>query len=149
MLRYSAATHNHLPEPFMTFLKLYAIAVPVFFVIDLIWLGIVAQAFYQDQIGQLLKPNVNWWAAIVFYLLFVAGIIVFVVQPALEKESWKTAVILGGFFGFICYATYDLTNLAVAKDWPLTVTIVDLIWGTVLCSMVSSITFVIARYFHV
>jgi len=126
------------------FIKLYAIALPVFFVIDMIWLGIVAKNFYRNQIGNLLRSDVNWTAAIIFYLIFIAGLIVFVVFPAIEKSSWVYALIFGALFGFVCYATYDLTNLAITKDWPLLVTVVDLIWGSVLAASVSIITYFIA-----
>jgi uncharacterized membrane protein len=126
------------------FLKLYAIALPVFFAIDMLWLGVVAKKFYQSQIGNIMKPDVNWVAAIIFYLIFIAGLVVFVIEPAMEKNSWKQALLLGAFFGFVCYATYDLTNLAVAKDWPLLVTIVDLAWGAVLAASVSTATYFIA-----
>ncbi len=127
------------------FIKLYAIALPVFFAIDMFWLGIVAKNFYRAQIGTLMKSDVNWIAAIIFYLIFIAGLIVFVISPAVEKGSWTYAILFGALFGFVCYATYDLTNLAVAKDWPLLVTIVDLIWGAVLAASVSVLTYFIAN----
>ena len=126
------------------FIKIYAIALPVFFAIDMIWLGLVAKDFYAKQIGSLLKPDVNWIAAIIFYLLFIVGLVIFVISPAMASGSWLKAVLLGALFGLICYATYDLTNLAVAKDWPLLVTVVDLIWGAVLASSVSVVTYLIA-----
>jgi uncharacterized membrane protein len=126
------------------FIKLYAIALPVFFTIDMIWLGLVAKNFYRAQIGTLMKPDVNWLAAIIFYLIFIAGLVVFVISPAVEKNSSMHALLFGALFGLVCYATYDLTNLAVAKDWPLLVTIVDLAWGAVLASSVSVVTYFIA-----
>jgi uncharacterized membrane protein len=126
------------------FLKLFAIALPVFFAIDMVWLGFVAKDFYAKQIGGLMKPDINWTAAIIFYLIFIAGLVVFVITPAVVKNSWTQAVLMGALFGFVCYATYDLTNLAVAKDWPVFVTIIDLIWGAVLAASVSVITFLIA-----
>jgi uncharacterized membrane protein len=129
------------------FTKLYFIALPVFFVIDIVWLGFVAKRFYRAQIGGLMKSDVNWVAAIIFYLIFIAGLVVFVITPAMEKKSWIHALAFGGLFGLVCYATYDLTNLAVAKDWPLLVTIVDLIWGSVLAASVSTITYFIATKF--
>lgn len=127
------------------FTKLYLIALPVFFAIDMLWLGIVAKNFYAKQIGHLMKTDINWAAAIIFYLIFIAGLVVFVITPAMEKGSWAHALLFGALFGFVCYATYDLTNLAVAKDWPLLVTIVDLIWGAVLAASVSTITHFIAH----
>lgn len=126
------------------FIKLYLIALPVFFVIDMAWLVLVAKKFYQDQIGFLMKPDVNWFAAIIFYLLFIGGLVLFVISPAVEKHSWIHALLYGAFFGLITYATYDLTNLATLKDWPILVTIVDLIWGTVLAASISVITYFIA-----
>jgi uncharacterized membrane protein len=126
------------------FVKLYLIAFPVFFVIDMIWLVLVAKKFYQKQIGFLMKPDITWYAAIIFYLLFVAGLVVFVISPAVEKNSWSHAVFFGALFGLITYATYDLTNLATLKDWPVLVTIADLIWGMVVSASVSVLTFLIS-----
>lgn len=126
------------------FLKLFAIALPVFFAIDMLWLGFIAKDFYAKQIGGLMKPDINWTAAIIFYLIYIAGLVVFVITPAVQKNSWTNAVLMGALFGFVCYATYDLTNLAVAKDWPVLVTIIDLIWGAVLAASVSVITYLIA-----
>ena len=126
------------------FIKLYAIALTIFFAIDMMWLGVVAKNFYRSQIGTLMKSNPNWTAAIIFYLIFIVGLVVFVITPAVEKGSWTHALLFGALFGFVCYATYDLTNLAVAKDWPLLVTIVDLAWGAVLAASVSVVTYFIA-----
>jgi len=127
------------------FIKLFLIALPVFFIIDMVWLVLVAKKFYQEQIGFLMKPDINWFAAIIFYLLFIAGLVIFVISPAVEKHSWVHALIFGALFGLITYATYDLTNLATLKDWPLLVTVVDLIWGSVLASSISLITYLIAN----
>ena len=126
------------------FIKLYAIALPVFFALDMIWLGLVATNFYRGQIGSLMKSDINWVAAIVFYLLFIVGLVFFVITPAIEKGSWVHALLVGAFFGFITYATYDLTNLATLKNWPLLVTVVDLAWGAVLAASVSTATYFIA-----
>lgn len=127
------------------FLKLFIIALSVFFVIDMVWLVLVAKKFYQEQIGFLMKPEINWLAAIVFYFLFIIGLVIFVISPAVEKHSWMHALVFGALFGLITYATYDLTNLATLKDWPLLVTVVDLIWGTVLASSISVITYFIVN----
>jgi len=126
-------------------MKLFLIALPVFFAIDMIWLALVAKNFYKEQIGFLMRPDVNWFAAIIFYLLFIAGLITFVISPAVIKQSWVHALLYGALFGLITYATYDLTNLATIKDWPLLVTVVDLIWGSVLAASVSVITYFIAN----
>ena len=130
------------------FLKLYLIALPIFFAIDFFWLALVARKFYLQQIGFLMKTNINWPAAIIFYLLFIVGLVIFVISPAIEKKSLFTAIVMGGLFGFFAYATYDLTNLATLKNWPLTVSIVDIIWGVVLSTSVSTIVYSIATKFH-
>ena len=127
------------------FLKLYCLALPIFFGLDMVWLGVAAKSFYTKQIGFLMTPKVNWAAAILFYLLFLAGLVVFVIAPAVEKDSWVRALMLGALFGLTTYATYDLTNLATLKDWPLALTVVDLIWGTILAGSVSVGTYLIAR----
>jgi len=126
------------------FIKLFLIALPVFFAIDMVWLALVAKNFYRQQIGFLMKPDISWYAAIIFYLIFIAGLVVFVISPAYEKHSWVHAILFGAFFGLITYATYDLTNLATMKDWPVLVTIVDLVWGMVLSASVSVVTYFIA-----
>jgi len=127
------------------FIKLYSIAIALFFVIDILWIGFIAKDFYQKQIGFLMKSDINWIAAIIFYLLFIVGLVLFVITPAIEKNSWTYALLFGALFGLITYATYDLTNLATLKDWPILVTIVDLIWGATLASSVSTLTFFIAN----
>lgn len=126
------------------FFKLYAIALPTFFIIDMVWLVLIAKNFYQAQIGFLMKGNINWLAAIIFYLLFIVGLVIFVISPAVEKHSWVQALLLGALFGLITYATYDLTNLATLKDWPILITIVDLAWGTSLGALVSLISYFVA-----
>jgi uncharacterized membrane protein len=129
------------------FIKLFLIALPVFFVIDMIWLVLVAKSFYRKQIGFLMKPDITWYAAIIFYLLFIIGLITFVILPAIEKHSWTHALLFGALFGLITYSTYDLTNLATMKNWPLLVTVIDLVWGMVLSASVSVVTFFIAARF--
>ncbi|MGK0466444.1 DUF2177 family protein [Clostridium sp.] len=125
----------------MNYLKEYGVAFITFFTIDLLWLGIFAKNLYKKYLGYILSPNTNWLAAISFYLLYIAGIVFFVISPAIEKKSWKYALFAGMFFGFITYATYDLTNLATLKDWPIKITIIDLIWGSSLGGAVSLITY--------
>jgi len=126
------------------FFKLFLIALPVFVVIDMAWLVLIAKKFYQDQIGFLMKPDINWLAAILFYLLFISGLVIFVITPAVEKHSWIHALVYGALFGLITYATYDLTNLATLKNWPYLVAIVDLIWGTLLAASISVISYFIS-----
>ncbi|MGD8880392.1 MAG: DUF2177 family protein [Desulfobacterales bacterium] len=128
------------------YLKLYVLTVPVFFIIDLIWLGVAAKGFYQKNLKYILSPNVNWTAAILFYLIYIAGILIFAVLPAVTKDSLRHAALWGALFGFFTYATYDLTNLALLKDWPLNIVVVDILWGMVLCTVVAIIGFYIAKW---
>lgn len=128
------------------YVYLFLATVPVFFIIDMVWLGFVARGFYQTQLAAFLGP-VNWAAAIIFYLLFIIGILVFAVLPGIEANSLVKTIALGALFGFIAYATYDLTNLATLKEWPIAVVVVDMIWGAVLSSSVAAISFIIARSF--
>ena len=129
------------------FFKLYLIALPVFLGIDMVWLTLVAKNFYAKQIGYLMAKNPNLLAALIFYVIFIAGLVFFVVTPALDKKMWIQALLTGAFFGLVTYATYDLTNLATVKDWPLIVTIVDLIWGMFVSAAVSVATYFIALKF--
>ena len=129
------------------FIRLYLITVPVFFIIDMLWLGLVAKQFYQNQIGFLMKTNINWIAAIIFYFLFVAGIVFFVLMPSLERRDLLYLILTAAFYGLLTYATYDLTNLATLKDWSLIVTIVDIIWGMTLSVSVSLISYFITIKF--
>ena len=126
------------------FIKLYLIALPVFFIIDMLWLGVVAKNFYRNQIGFLMKTNINWAAAIIFYLLFIAGLVYFVLMPSMEKRSLSLLLTAATFFGLLTYSTYDLTNLATLKDWPLLVTIIDIIWGMFLSVSVSLVSYLVA-----
>jgi uncharacterized membrane protein len=128
------------------YVKLYLLTVPVFFFLDIIWLGYLARGFYKHHLGFILSPTVNWAAAVTFYLIYIVGILLFAVLPALEKGSFARAALWGALFGFFTYATYDLTNLATIKNWPLKVVVVDILWGVVLCCAVASVSFHIARW---
>lgn len=131
--------------PAIQFLKLYAATAVVFFAIDLTWLGVVAKKFYNEQMGHLTRPDVQWWAAILFYLIYVAAILVLCVKPGLERDSMGRAVAMGALFGLAAYAAFDLTALALFKDFPLKGAVVDLAWGTCLTATVSGASFLIGR----
>ena len=128
------------------YIKLYFATLFVFFAIDMFWLGVIAKTFYKKQLGFLMAPEVNWYAALIFYFLFIIGILVFVVLPGIRENALPAMVIKAALFGLITYATYDLTNLATVKDWPLIITIIDLIWGMVLSTLVSLAGFFIGRW---
>ena len=131
----------------MNYVYLYIITTVIFFAIDMVWLGFIAKNFYRKHIGSLLTDNVIWTAAVVFYLLYIGGILFFAVQPALKSGSWQTALLNGAVLGMLCYATYDLTNMATLKNWSFTVVWVDIIWGIVLTGSVSTLSFLAARKF--
>jgi uncharacterized membrane protein len=110
-----------------SFFKTYLLTLIPFLTLDGLWLGLVAPAFYKTHIGHLMSANPNVIAAILFYLLYVVGLVVFVTG---HEGTLQQTALRGAFFGLLCYATYDLTNLATLKDWPVIVTVVDLVWGT-------------------
>ena len=128
----------------MFWIKLYFATIPVFFAIDMLWLGVLARNFYQTNLRHLLSPEVNWPAAFVFYFIYIAGILLFAVRPGLEAQSLGRACLWGALFGFFTYATYDLTNLATLREWPLSVVLVDIAWGTVLCTLVAGGSYLLA-----
>jgi uncharacterized membrane protein len=122
---------------FSYYLKLYLATLVAFFTVDMLWLRLTTRMFYSKYLEVLLNPKPVWPAAILFYLLFAAGILVLVVLPSLHMGSTKRVLLLGALFGLITYGTYALTNLALVKDWPLIVTVVDICWGIVLGMIVS------------
>jgi len=128
------------------YLKLYAACTAAFFALDIAWLGFVAKAFYQRQMGHLLAEQTRWGAAIAFYLIYVAAIVVLCVLPAVEKQSLARAIALGAVFGLAAYAAFDLTSLALLKGFPSGVVPVDLAWGVVLTASVSAAGFYAARW---
>ena len=131
----------------MTYIYQYFIAILVFLGIDAIWLMFIAKSFYAKNIGHLLAEKPNLVAAFIFYLLNIIGLVIFAINPAIQKNSLINALIFGALFGFFTYSTYDLTNLATLKDWPLIVSVIDIIWGTLLSATVSGLTYVILQSF--
>ena len=126
----------------------YLLTTVVFFIIDIAWIGGFAKKFYWGNMGSLLKDDINWVAALIFYLLYIVGIFVFAILPAIKAESLQHAVVYGALFGFFCYATYDLTNLATMKGFPMKVAIVDMIWGVILTGSVATAGFYITRWMN-
>lgn len=118
----------------------YVLALIVFVVIDLIWLGFIARDFYFSELRSLMAPQINMVAAGAFYLLYPAGVVIFAVMPGLEAQSVVKAVVLGSLLGLLAYGTYDLTNLATVKGWPVRMAIVDIAWGSVLTGLTAGIT---------
>jgi uncharacterized membrane protein len=127
---------------------LYGLCTIIFFAIDMLWLGFFARGFYKEKLGFILSDKVNWAAAVIFYLIYIGGILFFAVLPALREQSWSIALLNGAVLGALCYATYDLTNMATISQWPLIVVIVDIIWGIVLTGSVSLLTYLIGTKFN-
>lgn len=128
-------------------IKQYFVALFTFLVIDGLWLTTIAKSFYAKHLGYLMTKTPNLTAAGIFYLIYIFGLIVLVISPALQKNSLMSAILMGALFGLCGYATYDLTNMATIKDWPLIVTIVDLIWGTFLSGAVAGVSYWILTKF--
>jgi uncharacterized membrane protein len=130
------------------YLKVYGVALSVFLVVDLIWIGIIARNFYQDQLGFILASSPNLTAAIIFYLMFVAGLLFFAVAPGLKETGLKDSLFRAALFGILTYGTYDLTNLALIEGWPVLVTVVDIIWGMILSITVCMVSLKTGRHFN-
>lgn len=128
------------------FLKLYGVGIAVLLGLDILWLGVVARGFYQRQLGHLMRPDVQVIPAVLFYAIYVAALVVIVVMPALERKSFARAVGFGAFFGLAAYAAYDLTSLALIRDFPVLVGVVDLAWGTFLTASVSAAVYASAGF---
>jgi uncharacterized membrane protein len=129
------------------YLMTYGATLVAFLVIDFIWLGFVATRFYREQLGHMMLEKPLLGVAFAFYALYAVGIVVFAVMPALRDDSWRTAALLGALLGLVAYGTYDLTNFATLKGWPVTMTFVDMAWGMVLTAASATAGYYAASYF--
>lgn len=129
------------------FIRIYGVSLIVFLGIDMIWLGFIAKKLYAKYLGYIMAEKIVWIAAVIFYLIFIAGLVFFVISPALKGKGLSYALYAGAFLGLVTYATYDLTNLATIKNWPIIITILDLLWGMFISSATSGITFLIMKNF--
>ena len=131
----------------MEFIKLYLLSFCSLLALDSLWLVKVAPKLYKSNLGHLMAEKPNMLAAGLFYFVYIAGVVVFVVQPAVAEKSLSFAVSRGALFGLVAYSTFDLTGMAVFKNWPAKITVIDLLWGTLLTAGVSVIaTFITIRY---
>ena len=105
--------------------------------LDMLWLGVVAKTMYQQAIGHLMAEQPKVLAAIAFYALYAVGLVVFGLAPQAEDLGWARTVCMGALFGFFAYATYDLSNLATLRNWPIRLTLIDMAWGTALSATAS------------
>jgi uncharacterized membrane protein len=124
-----------------TQIKRWAVTFGIFMAVDLVWLGFIAQPIYEHFIGDFLDDTPNWYGAVAFYILFIVGMLYFAINPALKEKSMNLAVKNGALYGFFTYMTYELTNYAVINGWPLGIVFVDIAWGIVLGTSVSSISY--------
>lgn len=131
---------------FIFYFKLFLFTIPVFFLIDIVWLGTMIPTFYRKRLGHLMSKKPNWAAALVFYIIFIIGIIFFAVHPFLQNGVWQDALFHGAMYGLFTYSTYNLTNLATLKNWSVQVVIVDMIWGMFLCGSVAACSFMIGQW---
>lgn len=116
----------------MQYIIAYAAAAGTFFVIDMLWLGKIARAFYREQLGHLLADRFRMGVAGLFYAAYVVGVVIFAILPGLQAGLWEVAFGYGALFGFFAYGTYDMTNLATLRRWPIEITVLDIAWGTFL-----------------
>ncbi|MEN8614925.1 DUF2177 family protein [Dehalogenimonas sp. THU2] len=132
----------------MSFIKialLYVITLVIFLGIDFLWLAVISKNFYREHLGNLLKDSFNLAPALIFYFIYIVGLMVFVIIPAIDADSLLRAAGLGVLFGLVAYATYDLSNLATLKGWPMTVVVADLLWGMFISGIVSVAGFMAGR----
>ncbi len=127
----------------LKYIYLYLIIFAIFLIVDLIWLNLIAKNLYQKEIGSLLLKSPNLFPAILFYLLFIVALLVLVLVPGIQSYTLAKTILLGAIFGFITYATYDLTNLATLQGWSVKMTIIDLIWGTSVSTLITFLGYII------
>ena len=142
---YVASDVRNIGAPMKTYIISYLATGLIFAGIDAVWLSAMSRYLYRPMLGDLLLDTFSVPPAVIFYLLYVAGIVIFAVSPAFETGRWVTAAVNGALFGLCAYATYDLTNQATLKGWPLTVTLIDLGWGTALTAAAATLGYVTAN----
>lgn len=130
-------------------LQLYFITLAIFLGLDFLWLGALSEGLYSDKLKDFIATSPNYLVAFLFYALFVVGLLIFVVFPAIKKASVAYAVKYGALFGLMTYATFDLSSLASFKNWPVSITFIDITWGVVLCSVVSFLSFMVSKRFKI
>lgn len=129
----------------MSYLASYLITAFLFLGLDFVWLSVVAKSFYFDRLQGHLLAQPKLGAAAGFYAVYVIGVIIFAVAPAMRDQSVGTALLYGALFGFFAYATYDMTNYATLKDWPVSIVLVDIAWGTVLTAVSAGLGYWLSR----
>jgi len=123
----------------------YLASAGAFLAMDIVWLTLMAPRLYRPRIGELMADEVNFVAAVVFYVIYIFAILYLAVLPAVRENSWKRLLLNAAAFGFCAYATYDLTNQATLKVWSTTVTLADMAWGTLVTTVAASAGFLAMR----
>lgn len=122
----------------------FIISLITFVLLDIIWLGVISKNLYSSEIGHLMSERLNYLAVIAFYLVFITGLVILAIMPGLKETELKRTIINAAVLGFVSYATYDLTNYATLKDWPLRVVLIDISWGTFISTITSIVGFYIS-----
>ncbi len=127
-------------------IKTYFLSLVSFLILDFLWLAVIARSFYQKYLGYLMADKVSWWPVMIFYPLYVLALTILVIEPAIKNDySWMRLVLTAGLFGLAAYGAYDLTNQATIRNWPIIVTIVDLLWGMSVAIVIASIVFYFSK----
>lgn len=124
----------------MKYATAYGVALVIFLAVDALWLGVVAKSFYMERMGDLMADQPRWGVAVVFYAVYVVGLVYFAISTGMDSGDWRSAALNGALLGFFCYLTYDATNLAVLKGYDPVIAVVDTVWGTVLSGFTSGAT---------
>lgn len=130
----------------ISFIKIYVLTLVIFLAIDSIWLIFIAKNMYESQIGWLMSKSPNLIAALIFYLIFVFGLVYFALWPAVNNGNWSLLILNAAIFGLMTYATYDLTSLAVVKNWPVVMSIIDIAWGIFISVVTAIIVYDLLRW---
>ena len=131
----------------MIYIKLFLVSFATFLLLDALWLGLIARSFYAKHLSLYLTDNVLWSSAFIFYVIFNVGLLVFVILPSIEKNSYQSLVLYSLLYGLVTFATYDLTNLATIKDWPIIVSLIDIMYGMFVALVSASAAFYMNKYF--
>jgi len=123
----------------------YAATLITFLAVDAVWLGLVAKRFYAEQMGSLMRPDILFMPAAVFYLIFALGVVVLAIRPGQPELSLLSVAALGALTGFMAYGTYNFTNIATIKGWPISMSVVDLTWGTILTAVSAAAGAIVVR----
>ena len=129
------------------YIACYAATMIVMVALDLLWLGVVAKPLYQQGIGHLMAARPNVPVAVMFYAMFPLGLMVFALVPYESPAAWGKTLFAAALFWLFTYATYDLTNLATLKDWPVSLSIIDVLWGVFVSTVSAAAGKTVLRHF--